>query len=285
MELKCPHCNSRLIENGKEYNCAFGHSFDTARAGYINLLPVNDKNSKNPGDGLDMVAARFGFLHAGYYAPLAEKLISLGFMGSTLDIGCGEGYFTNFIAKRKGIEIIGVDISKYAIRYACRKVRVNSSNNLNSLDGGKDNFFNPNVISPLFIVASMRNLPIFDGGVNSVVNIFAPYDSGEVKRVLKRGGSFLKVTPGKKHLFGLKKLLYTDPYINEQSPSDKNFVLLEKINLCYEIRVEKKDIMSLFKMTPYYHKSPIESFEILGRAESLETEVDFDINIYRKEIV
>lgn len=51
-----------------------GHSFDVARQGYVNLLTVNRKHSRSPGDSPVQVAARREFLNAGYYTPLAERV-------------------------------------------------------------------------------------------------------------------------------------------------------------------------------------------------------------------
>lgn len=54
-----------------------GHRFDRARQGYLNLLPVQHKNSRDPGDNLAMVEARRDFLNAGHYAPVAKRLAEL----------------------------------------------------------------------------------------------------------------------------------------------------------------------------------------------------------------
>jgi len=46
------------------------HSFDIASQGYANLLPVQHKRSRDPGDSKEMVAARRRFLTAGFYSRL-----------------------------------------------------------------------------------------------------------------------------------------------------------------------------------------------------------------------
>ena len=51
----CPICKSKLNIDGKTYRCENNHSFDIAKQGYVNLLPVNKKHSDNPGDSKDMV--------------------------------------------------------------------------------------------------------------------------------------------------------------------------------------------------------------------------------------
>ena len=95
--LACPICSEPLntVDNGVV--CPAGHRFDRARQGYLNLLPVQHKNSRDPGDNQAMVEARRDFLNAGHYAPVAKRLAQLaaGYAPRHwLDIGCGEGYYT-----------------------------------------------------------------------------------------------------------------------------------------------------------------------------------------------
>ena len=75
--LACPICSEPLnaVDNGVA--CPAGHRFDRARQGYLNLLPVQHKNSRDPGDNLAMVEARRDFLNAGHYAPVAKRLAEL----------------------------------------------------------------------------------------------------------------------------------------------------------------------------------------------------------------
>lgn len=48
--LACPICSEPLnaVDNGVV--CPAGHRFDRARQGYLNLLPVQHKNSRDPGE-------------------------------------------------------------------------------------------------------------------------------------------------------------------------------------------------------------------------------------------
>ena len=74
MELLCPICAAPLRQTDKTFRCDAGHSFDMARQGYINLLPVQNKRSLNPGDTREQVLSRRSFLEAGFYAPIAQAL-------------------------------------------------------------------------------------------------------------------------------------------------------------------------------------------------------------------
>ena len=70
----CPVCAEALQREERRYICPAGHSFDRAKEGYCNLLPVNRKHSKDPGDDKGMAAARERFLSKGYYEPLRALL-------------------------------------------------------------------------------------------------------------------------------------------------------------------------------------------------------------------
>ena len=94
--LACPLDGAPLQRHAAAWRCAAGHSFDIASQGYTHLLPVQNKNSLNPGDDADMVLARRSFLEAGYYAPFRETLkgvITPLHAGVLLDSGCGEGWY------------------------------------------------------------------------------------------------------------------------------------------------------------------------------------------------
>ncbi len=100
--LTCPICSAPLSTADNGVVCPANHRFDRARQGYLNLLPVQHKNSRDPGDNQAMVEARRDFLNAGHYAPVARRLAELAAERSParwLDIGCGEGYYTAQIAE------------------------------------------------------------------------------------------------------------------------------------------------------------------------------------------
>ena len=73
----CPICKSKLNIVGKAYSCENNHSFDIAKQGYVNLLPVNKKHSDNPGDSKEMVLSRREFLEGGYYDCFTDKLCEI----------------------------------------------------------------------------------------------------------------------------------------------------------------------------------------------------------------
>ncbi len=75
--LTCPIDGGRIEQNNRQFICANGHSFDIARQGYVNLLPVQHKRSKQPGDSKAMVLARTEFLNSGIYEKIASKLTEI----------------------------------------------------------------------------------------------------------------------------------------------------------------------------------------------------------------
>ena len=133
--FRCPLCSAPLTRGERAYTCPAGHSFDRSAAGYVHLLPANRKHSQNPGDDKAMVAARSAFLDKGYYAPLREALCALALRDTAdlpapalLDSGCGEGYYTQGLFQAlaqagRTPELAGVDISKFALRRAARRVK------------------------------------------------------------------------------------------------------------------------------------------------------------------
>ncbi|GGJ82003.1 putative RNA methyltransferase [Pseudomonas matsuisoli] len=195
--LICPICREALspVENGAA--CTNSHRFDRARQGYLNLLPVQHKNSRAPGDNSVMVEARRRYLQAGHYAPVAERLATIvrRYRPSTwVDIGCGEGYYTGAVAAElphPGTQGYALDISREAVRIACRRAP--------TLE---------------WLVASMARIPLQEDSCDLALSVFSPLDWPEAKRILAPGGGLLRVGPLNAHLIELRAMLYEDvrPY-------------------------------------------------------------------------
>ena len=66
MELRCPICALPLYRQERTWRCQSGHSFDIARQGHVNLLPVQHKHSLSPGDSAAQVVGRRAFLEGGF---------------------------------------------------------------------------------------------------------------------------------------------------------------------------------------------------------------------------
>ncbi len=99
----------------------------------MNLLPVQNKRSRDPGDSKEMVAARRRFLEAGHYQPIADAVAQAVLAGAVpgrtltcLDAGCGEGYYLRQLAATAAAEarplaLAGLDISKWAVQAAAKR--------------------------------------------------------------------------------------------------------------------------------------------------------------------
>jgi 23S rRNA (guanine745-N1)-methyltransferase len=114
---KCPLCSESLTLEQRSYLCENKHCFDIAKEGYVNLLPVQSKKSKSPGDSKPMLAGRQQFLRQGYYDFLVRDIANLicqhgaaGGRADLLDMGCGEGYYSEQLAgDNQQLNIAAVD--------------------------------------------------------------------------------------------------------------------------------------------------------------------------------
>lgn len=260
----CPHCGHKLSIKEKSLVCENGHCFDVAKSGYVNLLPANRKNSIDPGDNKEMIAARVRVMNNGYYRPLAEYVeqrIEREKFDSVLDAGCGTGYIADYLKnKLRDTLVIGTDISKHAIEQASKL-----SKQVN------------------FAVASSKRLPIEEKSVSAVICAFAPVYAEEFARVTKENGLLLRVVPAKNHLYNLKEFLYEEPRYNEED--DAEFAGYEKESVktvkgVFEGNAD--DIKALVKMTPYYYHTSQEKLSKLDEVKTLSVNTEFEVRIFRK---
>ena len=284
--LRCPVCGAPMgvSTEGRGLVCSAQasdrnpkgktHLFDGGAGGYVNLAPAHGGG----GDSKEAVRARSSFLRSGYYAPAAEAIAALVSEitptdGLILDAGCGEGYYSNRIAA-EGFSVLGVDLSKFATDAAAKAAR------RERLDSGQAS-------RTLYAVGSVFELPVADRSFDTLTNIFAPCAPAEYARVLKTGGHLVVAGAGERHLFGLKRLIYDDPYLNDPRrdlPAEGDGLrLVETRNVSFEITVEDPAHMeALFSMTPYYWRTSRDGHARLAAAKVLETEVSFDLHVYEK---
>ena len=236
----CPYCRLELHANddARSLFCAGGHAFDRAREGYVNLLPPNRKHSRDPGDNAAMVAARRRVHSADIYRPLADAVVAQlaaeQVRGRVLDLGCGEGYYTQYlVAALSHTAVIGVDISRSAARLAAK-----------TCPGAH------------IAVASAFDLPVTDGSVDAAVRIFAPSDDSELVRVLRPGGCYLEVSPGPRHLWQLREGLYDTPREHATAREGiSGMTLLHSAELQYELQPEPGQLADIIGMTPFAYRA------------------------------
>lgn len=256
MEIICPVCKNLLLNDGSRYYCQNKHSFDISKEGYVNL---NQKASTNTGDEKEMIKARKQFLEKDYYAFLKDeinKIIASLKPQTLVDLGCGEGYYTqSFNVPEK----IGIDLSKEALKIASKHDKTTD-----------------------YILKTIFDIPVNDESVDLVTTIFAPVSS-DIKRVLKDTGHFILAKPNEKHLFELKQAVYDKPYLNEiEETKIDGLHLKDEIIINQKSLLNNEDLINLFKMTPYYHRTSKTDFSKLFEVNYLEVSFDFIIDIFKK---
>lgn len=256
--LRCPLCASGFAFSALAWRCAQGHSFDVAREGYVNLLPVQHKASREPGDRPEAVLARRAFLDAGHYAPLRAALVEMLAplrAHALVDIGAGEGWYTSALRGIAG-EVIGLDIAKPAVRMAAKRF--------------------PGIT---WIVGSGARLPLCDAGVDAICSLFTPLHEAEMARVLAPGGSVVIATPGAGHLHSLRAQLFdtVQPHAPDKFRSgfESAFELAERRELSVPLALDPGALRHLVAMTPYAWKARPERRAGVDALPGLETEAQF----------
>jgi 23S rRNA (guanine745-N1)-methyltransferase len=279
--LQCPVCRNPLLNSAEGYRCSRNHSFDAAREGYVNLLLVQNKNSREPGDSKEMVRSRRRFLDLGLYDRISDAVNTAisrtvqrreaGKPFNILDAGCGEGFYLKRLkALLEGmtgpaaVEYYGVDISKFAVRQATQR----------------DKTMN-------WFVASIVELPFSASSFDVVLNVFSPADLPEFSRVLKDAGALVVATPGPRHLNGLRETIY--PNAREHAPatiSDEAkglFSLFLETRITYPVELRSREaIMDLLSMTPYFWNIDRKTRSRVESLTELDLDVDVEVRVLRK---
>lgn len=264
MKLICPICGRELQKQEKTYCCENRHSFDLARQGYLNLLPVQQKHSLDPGDTREQVLSRRAFLEAGYYAPIARALLDAaaryGVSGELLDVGCGEGWYCAQLAQQLGLPLTGLDISKEAVRCAAAKYK-----------------------GPQWLCATAAHIPVEDSSAGLLTSLFALTLPEEFHRVLRKDGYFFQVLAAEDHLMGLKSVIYDELTHKEKDtlPEYPGFQRVESVPIRFSFTVEGKQIQNLFSMTPHVFRIGRAGAERLQKTELLRDTASCMLNIYK----
>jgi len=272
MSYQCPLCHQPLRFDAAAWRCENRHQFDRAKEGYVNLLPVQHKRSRQPGDSADMLLARREFLDAGHYQPLQQRVCELfervlsGPGLSLLDIGCGEGYYTHEVAKRlqaRGeVKIYGLDVSKVAVRFGAKRYH-----------------------NVEFCVASSHRLPFAAAQFDAVLRIYAPCKAEELVRVVKNNGYVLTVTPGPRHLIQFKALIYQDVKLHDETPERMDgFELVEQHSLNYPLLLNNEESAALLQMTPLAWRARPEVWGVLVTASEFVCETDFTLRLWQRKV-
>lgn len=271
--LACPLDGSALQRHRGSWHCAAGHSFDVASQGYIHLLPVQNKRSRDPGDSKEMVAARRRFLESGAYQPIAAAVAGALLADlppqatlSCLDAGCGEGYYLRQLAAAAGpgqtLVLLGLDISKWAVLAAAKQDR-----------------------RCAWVVGSNANLPVLPGTLDRVLCMFGFPVYPEFARVLKPGGQLLQVDAGPDHLRELREIIY--PTLKPERPSPlqapPGFSVLPATHLRHEVTLDHPQLIAdLLLMTPHLFRATAAGRARVAALSTLKLTVDVRLTRYER---
>jgi 23S rRNA (guanine745-N1)-methyltransferase len=272
--LACPLDGLPLHCRGSAWRCASGHSFDIASQGYTNLLPVQHKRSRDPGDSKEMIAARRRFLTAGFYQPIAAAVsravladLPADTTSSCLDAGCGEGYYLRQLAaavpEEQTLSLLGVDISKWAVLSAAKQDR-----------------------QPTWVVGSNAKLPVLPGTLDRVLCLFGFPVYSEFARVLKPGGRLVQVDAGPDHLRELREIIY--PSLKPERPTDlqtpAGFSRLPTETLRFSIELTGAgQIADLLTMTPHLYRASSEGRAAAAALTALWLGVDARLTCFERD--
>lgn len=273
--MLCPLEQYPLHRDGKTWRCSNNHCFDIAKQGYVNLLPVQNKKSLDPGDSQIMIQARRQFLDSGAYAPLAQALAATVAdlckdrnNLAILDAGCGEGYYLNTVcnslltAKAElALTATGLDISKWAVR--ATRIRNAGINGL---------------------VASNRQIPLPDNSQDILLCTFGFPVFSEFQRVVKPGGHIIMVDPGPEHLIELRQQIYDEirrsPPASLAAGINSEWQQSSETALSFSTPILSAALFEqLLIMTPHLYRASKAGRERAAKLEQLALTVDVCIRV------
>jgi 23S rRNA (guanine745-N1)-methyltransferase len=262
LQYHCPLCSNPLVTAGNTLQCDNKHSFDFAKEGYVNLLPVQQKNSKQPGDSLEMVQARRAFLERGFYAFLQAELgsiVSNIAAANIIDLGCGEGFYTQALANNSQAQVYGVDISKSAIKYAAKRYS-----------------------QCQFSVGSISHAPFKSQFADVLVSVFAPLFAQELARLAKPGATLIVASPGPWHLKELKSYIYATVNQHNEIPAPDGFTQSAQTLITEHVTLNFTDVKNLIMMTPFAWKFRPEHWQALEQQTEHHVTLSFYVTQFTK---
>lgn len=273
--LTCPVCQNPLIQRDKNLRCEQGHSFDQAKQGYWNLLLVQNKRSKDPGDNMEMVQARRAFLDQSYYQPLSDRINQLSCQllenksdAQVMDMGCGEGYYSARLADafeqaRIDAAISALDISKHAVKAACKRSK-----------------------SIQWLVASGADMPVAAQSQDLLTVLFSRLMPEPFANVVKPGGNLLLVWPADNHLIELREMIYDQIKASSYDPAAQLaefFQLTDQQRLSFPFELKRaEDVQALLQMTPHSQRMPETKRTQLAEQQSLALSFDVNIAVFQR---
>ena len=233
----CPICQENLTLVETSLKCNNRHSFDLAKFGYVNLAPQIKQSANYDKENFQN---RQQILEAGFYQAILEDISDLLASSKTtktiLDIGCGEGFYSRKLQERYPDKTFyAFDISKDSVQIAAKS--------------------EPNWAVNWF-VGDLARLPIKDGSMDILLDIFSPANYGEFRRVLSKDGILIKVIPTKNHLKELRQKVQDQLTNKDYSNQDiknhfqEHFTILSSQTASLTKTITAEQLQALLSMTP-----------------------------------
>ena len=242
--LSCPHCGAGLSVAGRTLGCSHGHRFDIARHGYVNL--ATGRGPHHAGDSAAMVAARERVQARGHLAAIADAAASMAAQavseraddgGAVVELGAGTGYHLRTVLDRLPARPgIALDASRYACRRAAKA--------------------HPRVAAGVCDV--WTQVPVRTASAVVILDVFAPRNGPEIRRILSDSGVLVVVSPTSEHLqeiVGPLGLITVDPdkQTRVAAQLDPHVTLAESRTVTYRVPLDHDAVRDIVAMGPTAH--------------------------------
>lgn len=274
MQLQCPICYTPLqrdLNSNKTWQCQNRHSYDQAKQGYVNLHLVQHKHSKSPGDTPEAVLARREFLKQHHYQPLQQAIVqcidTLN-IDTALDIGCGEGYYTQAMGEIIP-QLVAIDIAKSAVQIAAKQDQQQHQQ-----------------CKITWVVTTGSRLPLANKSLDLCTSFFSPIPKDEILRTLKTQGYLLIATPAPKHLYQLRQALFEQVKLHEPEKFlqqlQPEFKLIQQQHIETHLMLNQQQLKNLIAMTPYAWKAKAERRAKVEQLSEFQVNAEFCLYLLQK---
>lgn len=240
--FQCPICQEQMtVTESGSIVCTNNHCFDLSSKGYVNFL-TSGINKNNKYDR-KLFEERAKVFESGFYGRILDEIkdiVDKHFAShaeddyNILDAGCGEGYYASKISSSNlKYNVFALDNVKEAITLAPK-----------SVPGTK------------WIVSDLTNIPFKNQSIDIILNILAPANYMEFKRLLKKGGLLIKIIPGNSYLEELRECV-SEQLINKKYDNNatyehfsNNMKIFDIRNIKYTLPISEDILNSFLHMTP-----------------------------------